>query len=144
MCHHAQLIFWDGILLTFCPGWPQPVIHLISASWVAGIIGMSHHGLPDFSSFLPAFYVVSGFFFSHFDTVLIPHHGFGLHFLKDSNIEHLLCACCYLLAFLLKCLLMCSTHFLIKLRFLCYSVSLYMLFRVLYIFQILIGLLSNM
>jgi hypothetical protein len=40
--HHTQIIGWDGVLLTFCPRWPRIAILLISASRVAGIIGVSH------------------------------------------------------------------------------------------------------
>jgi hypothetical protein len=40
--HHVQLIDSDGVLLTFCPGWPQTAILLISISQVAEITGMSH------------------------------------------------------------------------------------------------------
>jgi hypothetical protein len=36
---HDWLIYWDGVLLTFCSVWLQTVILLISVSWVAG---MSH------------------------------------------------------------------------------------------------------
>jgi hypothetical protein len=36
-------IGWDGVLQTFCPGWPPTAIVLISASWVARMIGVSHH-----------------------------------------------------------------------------------------------------
>jgi hypothetical protein len=32
---------WDGVSWTFCLGWPQTIILLISASWVARIIGVS-------------------------------------------------------------------------------------------------------
>jgi hypothetical protein len=35
--HRAWLIDWDGASLTFCLGWPQPTILLISASQVVGI-----------------------------------------------------------------------------------------------------------
>jgi hypothetical protein len=48
----AQLIYWDGILLYFCPGWAIILIAailLISASQVAGIIDMSHHAWPLFT-----------------------------------------------------------------------------------------------
>jgi hypothetical protein len=38
----AKLICWDGCSLTFCLGWPQTVIFLISASWVAGNTGLIH------------------------------------------------------------------------------------------------------
>jgi hypothetical protein len=40
--HHAGLIGWDVVLLTFCPGWPHTAVLLISVSWIAGIIGVSH------------------------------------------------------------------------------------------------------
>jgi hypothetical protein len=36
-------IGWDGVSLTFCLGWPQTMIFLISASQVAGITGANHH-----------------------------------------------------------------------------------------------------
>jgi hypothetical protein len=42
ICHHAQLICWDGISLTFGPDWPLTMILLISASQVAGIIDSNH------------------------------------------------------------------------------------------------------
>jgi hypothetical protein len=35
-------IGWDGISQTFCLGWPQTVFLLISVSWGARIIGMTH------------------------------------------------------------------------------------------------------
>jgi hypothetical protein len=41
--HHAWVIYWDGVSLTFCVGWPWTLIILISASWVVGITGVSHH-----------------------------------------------------------------------------------------------------
>jgi hypothetical protein len=34
--------FWDRVLQTICPGWLWTIIFLISASWVARIIGVSH------------------------------------------------------------------------------------------------------
>jgi hypothetical protein len=34
--------FWDRVSWTICPGWFQTTMLLISASWVARIIGMSH------------------------------------------------------------------------------------------------------
>jgi hypothetical protein len=34
--------FRDRVSWTLCPGWLQTMIHLISASWVAKITGMSH------------------------------------------------------------------------------------------------------
>jgi hypothetical protein len=34
--------FWDGVLRTIWPGWLWTTILLISASWVAGITGVSH------------------------------------------------------------------------------------------------------
>jgi hypothetical protein len=37
-----SLLFEMGVSLTFFSGWPQTVILLVPASWVAGIIGMSH------------------------------------------------------------------------------------------------------
>jgi hypothetical protein len=37
-----DLLYWDGILLTFCLGWPQ-MIFLIFTSKVSGIIGVLHH-----------------------------------------------------------------------------------------------------
>jgi hypothetical protein len=33
---------WDGVSQTICPGWPQTLILLTSASQIARIIGMSH------------------------------------------------------------------------------------------------------
>jgi hypothetical protein len=41
--------FWDRVSF-FCPGWPQILILLISASWVARIAGVSHQ-CPDHSDF---------------------------------------------------------------------------------------------
>jgi hypothetical protein len=35
-------VFWDGVLQTICLGWLQAAILLISVSWVARIIGVSH------------------------------------------------------------------------------------------------------
>jgi hypothetical protein len=34
--------FWDKVLWTICQGWPWAEIFLISVSWIARIIGMSH------------------------------------------------------------------------------------------------------
>jgi hypothetical protein len=39
---HAQIIGWDGISRTFCLGWPQTMILLISTCQVATITGMNH------------------------------------------------------------------------------------------------------
>jgi hypothetical protein len=36
-------IGWDGVSWNFSLGWPQTIIFLISACWVARITGMSHH-----------------------------------------------------------------------------------------------------
>jgi hypothetical protein len=36
--------FQDRVSWTFCPGWLQTMILLISASWVARSIGLSHWG----------------------------------------------------------------------------------------------------
>jgi hypothetical protein len=41
--YYAQLIDWDGVLQTFCQGWPWMSILPIFASWVAGITGVSYH-----------------------------------------------------------------------------------------------------
>jgi hypothetical protein len=41
--------FWDRVSRAVCPGWLGPMIFLISASWVARIIGVSHQRLPSFS-----------------------------------------------------------------------------------------------
>jgi hypothetical protein len=35
MYHHTQLIDWDEVSLTFCPGWPQTMILMIFASLAA-------------------------------------------------------------------------------------------------------------
>jgi hypothetical protein len=35
-------VFWDRVSQTFCPGWLWTLVLLISASWVAGITGVSH------------------------------------------------------------------------------------------------------
>jgi hypothetical protein len=35
-------VFWDSISQTICPGWLQTIIHLISASQIARITGVSH------------------------------------------------------------------------------------------------------
>jgi hypothetical protein len=45
--HHPWLFCWDGVLLTFCLGWPQSTILTISTSHVAGMIGMSYCSWPD-------------------------------------------------------------------------------------------------
>jgi hypothetical protein len=41
-----------GVSKTFCPDWSQTLIFLIPASWVAGIIGLSHWFLAWLSSVL--------------------------------------------------------------------------------------------
>jgi hypothetical protein len=44
MLYHAQLVFWDRVLLTFsCTGCPWTKIPPVSVSWAAGIIGLTHH-----------------------------------------------------------------------------------------------------
>jgi hypothetical protein len=43
VCHHAHLLVEMGLSLSFCPHWPLSVILPISASLVAGIIGVYHH-----------------------------------------------------------------------------------------------------
>jgi hypothetical protein len=40
------VIGWDGVLWTFCLGWLQTKILLISTSQVARIIGLNHHARP--------------------------------------------------------------------------------------------------
>jgi hypothetical protein len=40
--HNNWLIGWDGVLLIFCPTWSQTMILLISAYWVAWIVGVNH------------------------------------------------------------------------------------------------------
>jgi hypothetical protein len=42
MSAHPAFIGWNGVLLTFIPGWPQILILPISASWVARIIAISY------------------------------------------------------------------------------------------------------
>jgi hypothetical protein len=42
MYHCVQLLVEMGVSWTFCLGWPQTMILLISTSQVARIIGMSH------------------------------------------------------------------------------------------------------
>jgi hypothetical protein len=37
VCHHTQLVGWDGVLLTFCLGWPPTSILWISTSQIAGL-----------------------------------------------------------------------------------------------------------
>jgi hypothetical protein len=50
--HHAQLLKWDEVLITFFPlGWHQTVILPISASQRAGITGMNHNAWPSFCLF---------------------------------------------------------------------------------------------
>jgi hypothetical protein len=39
---HPAVFHWDGVLRTFCPGWPGTSILLISAFGVARITGVSH------------------------------------------------------------------------------------------------------
>jgi hypothetical protein len=41
--HHAQLIGWDGISLTFSPGWSPTLIIWSSCSRIAGITGVNHY-----------------------------------------------------------------------------------------------------
>jgi hypothetical protein len=36
------IFFWDRVCWTICPGWLRTMILLISASWEARIIGVSH------------------------------------------------------------------------------------------------------
>jgi hypothetical protein len=35
ICQHTQLTSWDGVLITFCPGWSWTIILMISTSPVA-------------------------------------------------------------------------------------------------------------
>jgi hypothetical protein len=49
LTYYAQIVFWDGVSLTFFLGWPRTRILPISALWVAGIIGVSHCNQPRFS-----------------------------------------------------------------------------------------------
>jgi hypothetical protein len=46
-------ITWDGVSLTFCPGWPGIAILLISTFWVARITDVRHHTQLDNGSFNP-------------------------------------------------------------------------------------------
>jgi hypothetical protein len=46
LLHYTQLIFWEGVLLTFFPGWPQTVILLISTYQEVQIISMYHYTWP--------------------------------------------------------------------------------------------------
>jgi hypothetical protein len=43
--------FQDRLSWTICPGWLWTAIHLISVSWVARIIGMSHWHLGNWQVF---------------------------------------------------------------------------------------------
>jgi hypothetical protein len=38
-------LYWDRVSWTVCPGWLQTTILLISASWLARIIDVSHRHL---------------------------------------------------------------------------------------------------
>jgi hypothetical protein len=40
-----DVFFWDRVSWTICPGWLRIAILLISASWIARIIGVSHQHL---------------------------------------------------------------------------------------------------
>jgi hypothetical protein len=44
--YYTQLIDWDGVSLTFFPGWSWTKVLPISASQVARIIGVSYHTQP--------------------------------------------------------------------------------------------------
>jgi hypothetical protein len=52
VCHYIGFVGQDGILLTFCLGWPQTVIVLISASQVSGITVVNHCAWLSFFFFL--------------------------------------------------------------------------------------------
>jgi hypothetical protein len=41
ICRHSCFVGWNGVSLVFCQDWPQGMILLISASWVAGTIVVS-------------------------------------------------------------------------------------------------------
>jgi hypothetical protein len=49
---HIWLVGWDGILLTFYPGWPWTAVLPISAPWVAGIIILCHNTWGQETSFI--------------------------------------------------------------------------------------------
>jgi hypothetical protein len=42
LSHHDRFVCWDGSSLTFCPGWPQTTVFLISTFWVAETTGKCH------------------------------------------------------------------------------------------------------
>jgi hypothetical protein len=44
---YCEEFFQNTVSQTICPGWLQTMILLISASWVARIIGLSHQHLAD-------------------------------------------------------------------------------------------------
>jgi hypothetical protein len=56
--YHARLFDYDWVSLTFCSGWTQTIILLISAFWVAGITGVSHCSQTYFYVFVNSFCVV--------------------------------------------------------------------------------------
>jgi hypothetical protein len=47
---HPWLVGWGGVLLTFCLAWLRTMILPVSASWVAGIVGMSCGAWPGYES----------------------------------------------------------------------------------------------
>jgi hypothetical protein len=53
LCYSASpVLCWVGVSQTVCPCWLQTVILLISVSWVARIIGLSHWCPADLSAFV--------------------------------------------------------------------------------------------
>jgi hypothetical protein len=47
--HHVRVLLlrWGRVLWSFCVGWLQTAILLISASWVTRIIGLCYHACPE-------------------------------------------------------------------------------------------------
>jgi hypothetical protein len=80
MTHHALLVCWDGVSLTFCLSWPRTMIFPISTSQVAGITGMYHHTCAQkLNYFEPkccifAFFLINVLLFMFFGLVLFFLH----------------------------------------------------------------------
>jgi hypothetical protein len=78
--HLVYLLRW-GVYLTFCPGWPWNAVLPISASWVAGITGMTNWS-QSVNHLLNITCVFGGLFFFNRQWYQL----WALHFLKSPMV----------------------------------------------------------